>query len=132
MRTQTTPTTQVSASHAQKAPPDSAVNFAVNDRRKHRRFRVERPGKVCRASIQQFAPARSRDLSFGGALLEVQSPRPFQVGELIDLGLSMNKAAVVPSTALVQGIVVRADTLDDSRQSIAVRYVNAGVRSHAA
>lgn len=107
-------------------PPPSG-----EERRRHRRFKVERPGKLFRRNTQQFAAVRSCDLSFSGARLEVDSARPFSVGELVDLGLSMSKSAVVPSTSLVNAIVVRAVALGDTRQAIAVRYINIA-REHSA
>src|SRR3954468_3550986 len=81
---------------------------ANSDRRSHRRFGVQRPGKIFRRSAQQYAPATSRDLSFGGALLEVESERSFTVGEVLDVGIALTPKAVVPSAALVRGIVVRS------------------------
>ena len=96
------------------------------ERRKHRRFHVERPGKVFRRTSQQFAAARSCDLSFSGALLEVESARPFNIGEIVDLGLAMSGGSVVPASCLVQAIVVRATAIDEARHTIAVRYINSG------
>ena len=107
-------------------------NLSTEDRRKHRRFNVARPGKVFRRATQQFAAAQSRDLSFGGALLEVESPRLFNVGEIVELGLTLRGSAVVDSKSLVQGIVVRVRQVDPLRQSIAVRYINPGALKRAA
>ena len=54
----------------------------TTDKRAHKRFAVERPGKVFRRSTYQYLAARSRDLSLGGALLEVESDRPITAGEI--------------------------------------------------
>ncbi len=96
----------------------------INDRRSHRRFNVERPGKLFHPASRQFVPATSRDLSFAGALLEVETDRPFEAGEPIDVGLSLNNRAVVPSSALLHGIVVRSEALGEHRQLVAVRYTH--------
>lgn len=94
----------------------------VNDRRAHKRFGVQRPGKVFRRAARQYAPAVSRDLSLGGALLEVESDRPLNVGEVLDVAVALTPAAVVPSAALVRGVVVRSIACGEHRQLVAVRY----------
>lgn len=96
----------------------------INDRRSHRRFGVARPGKLFRRASQQYVPGTSRDLSFGGALLEVESERAFTAGEILDVGLALNKKAVVPSTNLLHAIVVRSQTIGEQRQLVAVRYLH--------
>ncbi len=102
-------------------PPTSSE---INDRRSHRRFHVQRPGKVFRPASKQYVPASSLDLSFGGALLEVESERSFDVGEVLDVGLALTQKAVVPSSALIRGIVVRSTALGEQRQLVAVRYLH--------
>lgn len=105
--------------------PSAAPRTWVNqDRRKQRRFSVARSGKLFRRATQQFTPVKSRDLSFSGALLEAETPRPFAVGELIDVGIAMGKESLVPSSCMVQAIVVRTTPIDKDRQAVAVRYVN--------
>ncbi len=102
----------------------TAAHSDVNDRRSHRRFSVERPGKLFHPASRQFVPATSRDLSFAGALLEVETERPFEAGEPIEVGLSLNNRAVVASSAMLHGIVVRSEALGEHRQLVAVRYTH--------
>ncbi|HMN42099.1 MAG TPA: PilZ domain-containing protein [Phycisphaerales bacterium] len=104
--------------------PVSTTHSDINDRRSHRRFSVERPGKMFHPASRQFVPAMSRDVSFAGALLEVETDRPFEAGEPIDVGLSLNNRAVVPASALLHGIVVRSEALGEHRQLVAVRYTH--------
>ena len=103
---------------------DAANHNEINDRRSHRRFDVQRPGKVFRRANQQYVPVCSRDLSFGGALLEVESERGFNVGEVLDVGIALTQQAVVPSAALIRGIVVRSFAVGEHRQLVAVRYLH--------
>jgi hypothetical protein len=121
-----TPTT-IDAEATEPRPHDD-----VNDRRSHRRFGVQRPGKIFRRAGQQYVPAISRDLSFGGALLEVESERAFNVGEVLDVGIALTQKAVVPSAALVRGIVVRSHAVGEHRQLVAVRYLHREPVSQAA
>ncbi len=104
----------------------------VKDRRTCKRFSVQRPGKVFRRAAQQYAPVTSRDLSFGGALLEVESERGFNVGEVLDVGIALTQQAIVPSAALVSGIVVRSHAIGEHRQLVAVRYLHRESMSVAA
>ncbi len=103
---------------------DAPAHNEINDRRSHRRFDVQRPGKVFRRANQQYVPVNSRDLSFGGALLEVESERGFDVGEVFDVGIALTQQAVVPSAALIRGIVVRSFAIGEHRQLVAVRYLH--------
>ena len=103
---------------------DAPSHSELNDRRTHRRFDVQRPGKVFRRSNQQYVPANSRDLSFGGALLEVESERGFNVGEVLDVGIALTQKAVVPSAALLRGVVVRSHAVGEHRQLVAIRYLH--------
>ena len=122
-RTQNT----IDAEQAEPRPHDD-----VHDRRTHRRFGVQRPGKVFRRAAQQYAPVTSRDLSFGGALLEIESERGFNVGEVIEVGIALTRQAIVPSAALLSGIVVRSHAIGEHRQLVAVRYLHREQMSVAA
>lgn len=109
-----------------------SIRFPVADRRRHKRFAIARPGKIFRRATQQYVPATSRDLSFTGALLELESERPMAVGEVLDIGLAMTSSAVVPSSALLRGIVVRSETVGEFRQLVAIRYLHREALSEAA
>lgn len=102
---------------------EGEVRGDAEERRKHRRFPVSRPGKAFRRATQQFQPVSSHDLSFSGALLEVQTGQALTIGEVIDLGMALSKNTVVPSAALVQAIVVRTGRVEEGRQAVAVRYL---------
>lgn len=106
--------------------------LAYLDRRRHHRFETTREGKVFRRATQRFEPARTRDLSAGGAMLEVECERPFAVGEIIDLGIAPPQRTIMREDSLLHGIVMRTRTLGPSRQSVAVRYLGAAVLSRAA
>lgn len=108
-------------------PPALRLTASHDDRRNHKRFDVARQGKVFRRLTQQFAPITTRNLSFGGALLEVAADRPFVVGEIIDVGVAFNDSPVVNSQNLVHSVVIRVDppaSPESTRQTIAVRYIN--------
>jgi hypothetical protein len=105
-------------------PNTAKPHSDTNDRRSHKRFEVDRPGKLFRESNRQFIPVVSKDLSFGGALLEAETDRPFTAGETVDVGMALNKRAVVPSTGLLRGIVVRTEAIGEQRQLLAVRYIH--------
>ncbi len=103
---------------------NTSAHSELNDRRSHKRFQVDRPGKIFRRANQQFVPAASRDLSFGGALIEVETDRPFAAGEILDVGIAMDKRGVLSTAAMIGGIVVRSHALGEHRQLVAVRYLH--------
>lgn len=119
------------------AVPDSERDVYVfptdmSDRRKHRRFRVARPGKVFRRATQQYQSVESRDLSFSGALLSIVTLTPYREGEIVDVGIALTKNSVMPSKSLVQGVVVRAAPIDHGRQEVAIRYIQPATLQKAA
>jgi len=106
------------------ATTTNAPAAPTQERRTHKRFSIARPGKVHRANTALFAPARSRDLSFAGALLEVESERPFAVGEVLDIGIALKNATVLPTRNLARGIVVRSKASGENKQIVAIRYLH--------
>lgn len=128
---------ETDSDEADAARPDSEQGpyvFPVDtaDRRKHRRFRVSRPGKVFRRATQQFQSVESRDLSFSGALLSIVTLTPYKEGEIVDVGIAMTKSSVMPQKSLVQGVVVRASDIDHGRQEVAIRYIQPSALQKAA
>lgn len=105
------------------SPPQSNFTLSSADRRGDKRFAVARPGKVFRRSTQQYAPAVTRNLSLGGALIEADAERPFACGELVDLAVAFGDGPVLPSSSLLRAIVVRVSPSKDGRQSVALRYI---------
>lgn len=95
-----------------------------SDRRRHKRFAMERPGKVFRRASQRYEPAATRDLSFGGALLEVTSERGFDVGEIVDVGVALRDRPLLRSPTLMRGLVVRTRQTAPGRHEIALRYLH--------
>lgn len=100
-----------------------SLKFAAADRRRNKRFAVARPGKAFRRSTQQYAAVISRNLSVGGALLEVQTERPIGVGELMDVAIAFRDRPVLQSESLISAIVTRAEPVSGGRQTVAVRYI---------
>jgi hypothetical protein len=121
---------------AQKNTQQTATNhssdmtFRGMNRRQHHRFAVERPSKVFRRASNTFVPARTVNLSVGGALVEAAAARPFEVGEIVDIGVAYRtkQGAVVRENAMLQAVVVRVAPASDEpanpRQQVALRYVN--------
>ena len=106
-------------------PTTAALSLSNADRRRDRRFAVERPGKIFRRATQQYAPVTTRNLSLGGALLDVDAERPFASGELVELAVAFSDRALVPSSSLVRAIVTRVHPNARGRQTVAVRYIRA-------
>ncbi len=94
------------------------------DRRRHPRTSTELPCKVLRPALARYLSARTTDLSAGGALLDIATTRPLEVGESIAVGIAWHGEGVLRSRDLVDATVVRADALPGSRQRIAVRFAD--------
>ena len=103
--------------------PDSLA-FRGPNRRGHHRFPLIRASKVYRPSSSTFVPARTVNLSIGGALVEAASTRPFEVGEVVEIGVALRGAALVREPAMVEAVVVRVSPAQGDRQAVALRYLN--------
>lgn len=107
-------------------PRSASEAIPPADRRRHKRFNVERAGKLFRRATQKYEPLRTRNLSFSGALLELEPSRPLGVGELVDLAIAFRPTPLVESGSLVRAIVTRVEPVGapgNGKQTVAVRYV---------
>lgn len=103
-----------------------------SERRRNKRFRITRDGKIYRPEARQYLAAQTRDLSVGGALLEVDAERPFAPGDRVEIAVASTDSGVVRDDAMVSAIVVRAVALGGRRQTIAVRYTGPRQAARAA
>lgn len=113
-------------------PAPNTTTAAPTERRRNKRFRITRDGKIYRPEARQYLAAQTRDLSVGGALLEVDAERPFAPGDRVEIAVAPTDSGVVRDDAMVSAIVVRADALGGRRQTIAVRYTGARQSARAA
>ncbi|MBX3386732.1 MAG: PilZ domain-containing protein [Phycisphaeraceae bacterium] len=114
-------------------PTEVAIQPAsAADRRRDRRFGLARPSKVFRRATQTFIPALTRNISRSGALVELASARPMRLGEIVDIAVAYRRDALLMKETLVQAIVVRVDAIDDARQAVALRYLDADERANVA
>lgn len=94
----------------------------TKERRLYARQNVIRPCTVFRRRTQRFVAARTRDISAGGALVEVDSARPLVEGETIDVGVAWTASPVIAESSLVEAKVVRVIEQLPGRQTVAVRF----------
>jgi len=92
------------------------------NRRQHPRFAVEMECKLRRPSGLSYTPARTGDISAGGALLEIRTARPVRVGETLDVAMNWANRPVLASGDLVRARVVRVGPVHDETQRVAVRF----------
>lgn len=93
------------------------------DRRRHARLAVSRRCKVFHRPTRQYFPATTRDVSSGGALIEIGSPRPLAAGDELDVVIDWTGKTVLPSEALSRAHVVRvADESPGASQAVAISF----------
>ncbi|MBX3358388.1 MAG: PilZ domain-containing protein [Phycisphaeraceae bacterium] len=95
------------------------------ERRRHERVVISRACKIFRPLTRRYTAALTRDLSEGGAMIEIESARPLAVGEQIGVGVSWTDSPVLREESLIEGVVVRVVETDDDRQYVAVRFSDA-------
>lgn len=94
----------------------------TKDRRKHARHLAARLCKVYQPATGRYSPARTIDLSAGGALLEINMPRPLEPGDEIDVALAWVCAGVLEGGSMIRARVVRVQVGEEGRRVVAVEY----------
>ncbi|MCH9057733.1 MAG: PilZ domain-containing protein [Planctomycetes bacterium] len=103
---------------------DTITQNRSDDRRFHERRTVCRRCKIVHRDSLHFANALTRNLSEGGALLEVDSHRPLCPGDEIEVGIEQDERGFIGAEELIFARVVRSGSFGESRQLIAVEYAS--------
>lgn len=78
------------------------------DRRKHERHPLERPAKLFCPDSGRFLAGRTRNISAGGVLVEVDGCDPLQSGDEVLMTIAFGDRFIVPMSELVPCSVIRA------------------------
>ena len=95
------------------------------DRRRHERNIVVRPCKLRDRRSLLFAAGQTHDVSQGGALVKVDSARPFAPGDEVEVAVAWTNGAVIASEGLVKARVRRVFPIDYHHQAIALEFERA-------
>jgi len=95
-----------------------------NNRRYHTRHNVTRRCKVIQRDTMSYSQATTRNLSEGGALLEVHSLRPLSSGDEIEVGIEQDESGFISQGDLIYARVVRATEFGEGHQLVAVEYAS--------
>ncbi len=95
-----------------------------SERRSDARNEVEKPVKIRCLRSGRYLSGKTRNLSAGGALIEISDPHRFVPGQRIKLGVAWNaRQTVLDSHALIDSVVIRDFALEGLHQ-IALRFEN--------
>ena len=97
---------------------------AHDNRRFHARQTVTRRCKVIQRDTMIYSLALTRNVSEGGALLEVDSLRPLASGDEIEVGIEEGDKGFIGQEDLIFARVVRATDFGKGRQLVAVEYAS--------
>ena len=96
------------------------------DRRQHTRHPLDRPAKLFCPGSGRFLSGRTRNISAGGVLVEVDASESVASGDEIQLTIAFGDRFIVPMSELVPGSIVRAGPADDAAGiRLAIAYDNA-------
>ncbi|MFG0283083.1 MAG: PilZ domain-containing protein [Phycisphaerales bacterium JB039] len=101
------------------------------ERRAHDRRDLSRPCKVFLKDALRYAPGTTRNVSDGGALLEVGPSRPLSPGDPVDLLISWTGQAVVRAESMAPARVVRVIESGHDRQLVALSFEKAAAAAAA-
>ena len=94
----------------------------ATERRRHARKPVARPCKIFHCPSRKYLPAKTCDLSPGGALIHLENGRALAPGEEILLVVDWAGKNIVPADRMVHGTVVRVAGAIGRHQSIGVQF----------
>jgi PilZ domain len=97
---------------------------ADHNRRFHARHAVTRRCKVIQRDTMSYSQATTRNVSEGGALLEVHSLRPLSSGDEIEVGIEEDDRGFISQQDLIFARVVRATEFGEGHQLVAVEYAS--------
>lgn len=93
------------------------------DRRVNPRLPLDRPAKIARHSAARYESAQTVNVSTGGALLDLRSPRPVAVGERLGVAVAWAQEGLIASANVIPARVVRSDCCPDGTQRVAVQFM---------
>lgn len=96
--------------------------YIAEERRRHRRDPVDRPCKMFHRPSLRFWAGRTSNVSEGGALLTLESPRAPEPGDAVDVVIAWSDRPVLPGDSLVRSEVVRVGESVGDRRTVAVRF----------
>ena len=97
------------------------MNTAVENRA-HPRVPLERPAKVFHEGTRRYLPAITSNISNGGVLLRVTSPRPLLPGDRIDVLIAWSNRAVLSSKDRIPARVTRAARVASGEQFVGIAF----------
>ena len=100
------------------------------ERRRSPRNPVERLCKVFHGPTRRYLTAVTRDVSAGGALVTVESPRPLQVGDTIEVLIAWHHRAILSSSDQIEATVTRT-LFQGAKQIVAIRFAPCEAAEHA-
>lgn len=94
----------------------------TTDRRRHARTPTEIACKLLQTAECRYRTAITADISVGGALLDLKTPKPVRVGETLSVSVNWNGRPLMSRADLVTATVVRTGPLLDQSQRVAVEF----------
>ncbi|MBY0457330.1 MAG: PilZ domain-containing protein [Gemmataceae bacterium] len=95
-------------------------------------MQIQKAVKAYVPSTRQYVGGATADVSIGGVLLELNSARPLNIGDRIDVGVAWTGAPILPGERLVPSRVVRVHARRDGVQRLALVFVESQAMAAAA
>jgi c-di-GMP-binding flagellar brake protein YcgR len=100
------------------------MSMRLPERRRDERIDVSRPAKVQCGITGRYIPARVRNLSTGGALIELRTRTPLVSGQSLRVGIAHNdRQPLLSATDLAEAQVIRSLSHDDTHH-VAIEFAH--------
>ena len=102
------------------------------EKRTSPRLRISRTAKVFSPLTRRYYPARTIDMSRGGAMISISSPRTLLPGDEIDIAIAWDDRLLIPQTSMIKAQVTRIVGRMGEHQAVGVRFAQELAMSAAA
>jgi hypothetical protein len=94
------------------------------ERRAAPRLRMSRGAKVYSPLTRRYYAARTIDMSRGGAMVSITSPRTLIAGDKLDIAIAWDDRCLIPQATMVKAEVARVVGRIGEHQAVGIRFTD--------
>ena len=94
------------------------------EKRSSPRLQFSRSAKVYSPLTRRYYAARTIDMSRGGAMISVSSPRTLLPGDAIEIAIAWDDRTLIPQTSMMRAQVTRVVGRMGEHQAVGVRFTD--------
>ncbi len=102
------------------------------EKRASPRMKISRSAKVYSPLTRRYYAASTIDMSRGGAMISVSSPRTLKPGDLVEIAIAWDDRVLIPQSSMMKAEVTHVVARMGEHQAVGVRFTDELAMSAAA